>query len=44
MTPQRRESLVATYRDGLLRDVLPFWLKHGWAAREDLVVVQKPLT
>ena len=20
-----------------------FWLKHGWAAREDLVVVQKPL-
>ncbi|MGA2444795.1 MAG: GNAT family N-acetyltransferase [Opitutaceae bacterium] len=20
-----------------------FWLKHGWAAREDLVLVQKPL-
>ena len=21
-----------------------FWLKHGWSAREDLVLVQKPLT
>ena len=21
-----------------------FWLKHGWAAREDLVVMQKPLS
>ena len=30
MTPQRRDTLVATYRDGLIGDVLPFWLKHGW--------------
>ena len=30
MTPQRRAELIATYRDGLLGDVLPFWLKHGW--------------
>ena len=24
-----REELIGTYRDGLLEDVLPFWLKHG---------------
>lgn len=32
MTPylsQRREELIRTYRDGLLRDVIPFWMKHG---------------
>jgi len=26
---QRREELIRTYRDGLLRDVIPFWMKHG---------------
>ena len=25
MTPQRRDALMATYRDGLVNDVLPFW-------------------
>ena len=30
MTPQRRDALLTTYRDGLVRDVLPFWLRHGW--------------
>ena len=32
MTPylaQRRDELIRTYRDGLLQDVIPFWLKHG---------------
>ena len=32
MTPyleQRRAELIRTYRDGLLRDVIPFWLEHG---------------
>ncbi|MCS5627736.1 MAG: AGE family epimerase/isomerase [Planctomycetes bacterium] len=24
-----REELIGIYRDGLLEDVLPFWLKHG---------------
>jgi len=26
---QRLENLRRTYRDGLLRDVLPFWIDHG---------------
>ncbi|HND63117.1 MAG TPA: AGE family epimerase/isomerase [Opitutaceae bacterium] len=30
MTPTRRAELIQTYRDGLLLDVLPFWLRHGW--------------
>jgi N-acylglucosamine 2-epimerase len=30
MTPQRRAELLAVYHDGLVNDVLPFWLKHGW--------------
>ena len=30
MTPSRRAELTGIYRDGLLRDVLPFWLRHGW--------------
>lgn len=30
MTRERREELIACYRDGLLEDVLPFWIKHGW--------------
>jgi N-acylglucosamine 2-epimerase len=30
MTPQRRAKLLTTYRDGLVHDVLPFWLRHGW--------------
>jgi N-acylglucosamine 2-epimerase len=25
----RREELIRTYRDGLLNDVIPFWLRHG---------------
>ena len=32
MTPylqQRRPELLTAYRDGLLQDVIPFWLKHG---------------
>lgn len=26
---QEREQLIAAYRDGLLRDTLPFWLSHA---------------
>jgi N-acylglucosamine 2-epimerase len=26
---ERRDELLRTYRDGLLSDVLPFWLRHG---------------
>ena len=26
MTPERIDSLIATYRDGLLNDTLPFWI------------------
>ena len=29
MTPERRNSLIATYRDGLLDDTIPFWLEHA---------------
>jgi N-acylglucosamine 2-epimerase len=29
METERLEHLRCTYRDGLLLDVLPFWLKHG---------------
>jgi N-acylglucosamine 2-epimerase len=28
MDHQRRDELIATYRDGLLNDTLPFWIKH----------------
>lgn len=28
MTPERQQELIATYRDGLLHDTLPFWTKH----------------
>ena len=28
LTPQRIKSLIATYRDGLLNDTLPFWINH----------------
>jgi N-acylglucosamine 2-epimerase len=28
MDTQRIEHLISVYRDGLLRDVLPFWLRH----------------
>ena len=28
MTPERLEQLRTTYRDGLLDNVLPFWLRH----------------
>lgn len=24
----RRSKLISTYRDGLLEDTLPFWIKH----------------
>jgi len=30
LTPTRRDELLACYRDGLCRDVLPFWTRHGW--------------
>ncbi len=29
MEPARIEELIATHRDGLLEDTLPFWLRHG---------------
>jgi N-acylglucosamine 2-epimerase len=29
MDTRRQNQLLATYRDGLLNDTLPFWLKHG---------------
>ena len=29
MTPERQAELRDTYRDGLLHDTLPFWLRHG---------------
>ena len=29
LSPQRVDSLIATYRDGLLYDMLPFWINHG---------------
>ncbi len=29
MTPERKDSLIATYRDGLLLDTLPFWIRHA---------------
>lgn len=29
LTPQRIAELIAVYRDGLLNDTLPFWLKHS---------------
>ena len=49
------EAVLAELRDaGMLKCNLflyadneagrAFWLKHGWATREDLVLVQKPLT
>ncbi len=28
MTPERIEELIAVYRDGLLEDTLPFWMRH----------------
>ena len=29
MNTAELEALRATYRDGLLSDTLPFWLRHG---------------
>lgn len=29
MDPQRIDELVSVYRDGLLQDTLPFWLRHA---------------
>ena len=29
MNMERIEALIQTYRDGLLNDTIPFWLKHG---------------
>lgn len=29
MTPERIHKLLAIYRDGLLNDTLPFWIKHA---------------
>ena len=28
MTPERINELIATYRDGLLNDTVPFWIRH----------------
>ena len=30
MTSVRRAELAACYHNGLVNDVLPFWVKHGW--------------
>ena len=30
MTSARRAELAACYHNGLVNDVLPFWVKHGW--------------
>ena len=30
MNPQRRAALIECYRNGLVNDVLPFWVRHGW--------------
>ncbi|MFI5356776.1 MAG: AGE family epimerase/isomerase [Opitutales bacterium] len=30
MTSSRRAELIAVYRDGLVKDTLPFWVRHGW--------------
>ncbi|MBK8046044.1 MAG: AGE family epimerase/isomerase [Anaerolineales bacterium] len=29
LTPARVDELIAVYRDGLLDDVIPFWIKHA---------------
>ncbi|MEZ5944709.1 MAG: hypothetical protein R3C18_25250 [Planctomycetaceae bacterium] len=29
MIPNRRDALLTTYRDGLLNDILPFWIRHS---------------
>ncbi len=29
MTPERIDGLIACYRDGLLNDTLPFWMRHA---------------
>ena len=29
MTPERIDELIQIYRDGLLSDVLPFWIRYG---------------
>ncbi len=29
LSPDRIHDLTAVYRDGLLQDVVPFWMKHG---------------
>lgn len=29
ITPERLDQLLAVYRDGLLKDCIPFWLRHG---------------
>ena len=29
MTPQRIDELISVYRDGLLNDTLPFWIRHA---------------
>ena len=29
MNDQRYDELISIYRDGLLEDTLPFWLKHS---------------
>ncbi|WDQ15077.1 AGE family epimerase/isomerase [Rhodopirellula sp. P2] len=29
MNPTRRQELIDVYRDGLLNDTVPFWMRHG---------------
>jgi N-acylglucosamine 2-epimerase len=36
--PTYRESLRTVYRDTLLHDVMPFWLKHGMDREHDSII------
>ncbi len=36
--PRHREILCTLYRDTLLHDVLPFWLKHGMDREFDDII------
>ena len=37
-TSQDRLKLAAFYKDTLLQDVMPFWLKHGMDAEHDGII------
>ena len=36
--PSFRQSLKALYRDTLLHDVMPFWMKHGMDPEHDGII------